>query len=270
MIMRRSYIVCSLLVLAVISHQPFKLEASPIKEVKNTRHDLIVPMSVEHDTCTVCHTDRIPWQLTPDGKKVLNSENRPDTPTSPPLWDTGRSVALSSYPVMHVLPLSEHPYNHPTGSSFVCLSCHDGALGTDMHGINVGEPRVAAAANLPFVGMSTPLGSPPLSRVDHPISIPYPRKSNGVFVPLNPTVTRSRYWALPDRHEDGITLPTTATSAYLDLPEGKHSTPEQRSTLIRTTEGMLECDSCHNPHREEIRPFLRVPSATLCLVCHDR
>jgi len=83
-------------------------------------------------------------------------------------------------------------------------------------------------------------------------------------------VTLSRYWALPDRHADGLTLPTAGASSYLDLPEGKISSPEMLSGLVRTSSGMVQCDSCHNPHSEKIRPFLRLPSATLCLVCHNR
>ena len=240
-----------------------RLFASPLEAVLQTGHNLIAPTAKEGNTCTVCHTDTIPWQ----SKKEAASEKKAVTP--PPLWDQNRS-AISPYRAIQTLPRSEHPYNHPTGTSMVCLSCHDGALGTDMHGINVGNPRIGAAADVPFNGMSGKRGAPPLSRVDHPISIPYPRKPNGKSTPLNPTVTQLRYWALPDRQDDGLVLPTSGTSQYLDLPVETVPDSEHLSSLVRTTGGMLECDSCHNPHSETVRPFLRVPSATLCLVCHDR
>ncbi|MFQ5949993.1 MAG: cytochrome c3 family protein, partial [Nitrospiria bacterium] len=200
-------------------------------------------------------------------KAVPPQEAQPKKASPPPLWN---SDGAKPYNVAAKLPLDKHPYNHPSGSSLICLSCHDGALGKDMHGINVDNPRIGAAGNIPWKGSVDARGTPPLSRVDHPISIRYPRKPSGVFVPVNPTVTRSRYWALPDRDVDGFTLPTSATSSYLDLPREEVSSPEFLSTLVRTTSGMMECDSCHNPHSEVIRPFLRVPSATLCLVCHDR
>lgn len=242
------------------------LKASSLEEVFETGHNLMTPTADAGMSCTVCHTDGIPWQKDKDtapGKKAAKIV------TPPPLWQQSHS-AISPYRAMQSLPPSEHPYNHPTGTSMVCLACHDGALGTDMHGINVDNPRVGAAPDVPFDGMTGKRGAPPLSRVDHPISIPYPRLPNGKFVPLNPTVTQLRYWALPDRQADGLVLPTSGTSQYLDLPVGAVSGSEHLSSLVRTTGGMLECDSCHNPHSEKIRPFLRVPSANLCLVCHDR
>jgi len=253
-------------ILIGLSGEVGRLFASPLEEVLQTGHNLIAPTAEGGNSCTVCHTDEIPWQMKKDG---ASGKKAAKVVTPPPLWDQRRS-AISPYRAMQRLPRGEHPYNHPTGPSMVCLSCHDGALGTDMHGINVDDPRVGAAANVPFDGMSGKRGAPPLSRVDHPISIPYPRKPNGKFAPLNPTVTQFRYWALPDRQADGLVLPTSGTSEYLDLPVGTVSSSEHLSSLVRTTGGMLECDSCHNPHSENVRPFLRVPSATLCLVCHDR
>ena len=246
--------------------------ASPLEEVNHTRHNLLGPSAKGLETCTVCHTDAIPWQSTTE----VGSKKLPESASVPPLWDSG-SASVSPFRATQTVPLREQPYNHPTGPSMVCLSCHDGALGTDMHGINVGNPRVGASANAPWNGIrsprwnrtSGPRESPALSRVDHPISILYPRKPNGVFVPQNPTVTRSRYWALPDRSAGGLTLPTSETSSYLDLPKGTTSV-EHLSALVRTTAGKMECDSCHDPHSESVRPFLRVPSKTLCLVCHDR
>ncbi len=246
-----------------------QIKASPLEEVKHTRHNLIVPMAEDGNSCTVCHTEAIPWRATSKQKKGETQAGKRKKVSQAPLWGNSPSKNMF-YRATQTAPLSEHPYNHPTGGSLVCLSCHDGALGTDMHGINVGNPRVGAAANVTFDGMAGPRGAPPLSRVDHPISIRYPRTPDGKFTPLNPTITRSRYWALPDRQAQGLVLPTSDISSYLDLPKGNLSSPEHLDTLVRTTGGMLECDSCHNPHSEAVRPFLRVPSATLCLVCHDR
>lgn len=268
--------VSAALILSILVTLGSKISASPLEEVELTRHNLIVPASQgdgsslrEKKSCTVCHTDEIPWESHNADKEgaVVNAGEKKAAPS--PLWDGARSSS-APYRVMQTAPLNEHPYNHPTGPSLVCLSCHDGALGADMHGINVGDVRVGASADVPFKGMSGPLSAPPLSRVDHPISIRYPRQPNGRFTPENPTVTLSRYWALPDRQAHGLVLPASGSSSYLDLPEVEVSGSEQLSSLVRTTGGMLECDSCHNPHSEKIRPFLRVPSATLCLVCHDR
>jgi predicted CXXCH cytochrome family protein len=250
-------------------------DASPLDEVIQSRHNLLVPSTAGSNSCTVCHTDAVPWQAAAPKKDPAAEESEidaaetapPRQPPAPPLW---ASHDAKSYSLAATLPSEKQPYNHPTGSSLTCLACHDGALGKDMHGINVDQPRIGAEANVPWGGTVGQRGAPPLSRVDHPISILYPRKPNGRFVPENPTVTLSRYWALPDRHGDGLTLPTAGASSYLDLPEGKVSSPEMLSGLVRTTSGMVQCDSCHNPHSEKIRPFLRVPAATLCLVCHNR
>jgi predicted CXXCH cytochrome family protein len=249
--------------------------ASPLEELAQSRHNLLVPSLSPSNSCTVCHTDAVPWQAT--DKKEPEASAAPETDaakipspkreTAPPLWV---SKGAKPYNITANLSHEKQPYNHPTGSSFTCLACHDGALGKDMHGINVDQPRLGAEANVPWNGTVGQRGAPPLSRVDHPISIPYPRKPNGRFVPESPTVTLSRYWTLPDQHADGLTLPTAGTSSYLDLPTENVSSPEVLSGLVRTTSGMVQCDSCHNPHSEKIRPFLRVPSATLCLVCHDR
>ncbi|MEO2055054.1 MAG: cytochrome c3 family protein [Nitrospira sp.] len=247
--------------------------ATPLDEVYQTRHNLVAPFLSSSNVCTVCHTESIPslggeqhGKGLAEGTKPVPGESGKRV-SSPPLWNTR---GAKPYDIAANLPLNKRTYNHPAGSSLVCLACHDGALGKDMHGINVGNPRVAAFGNIPWTGSVGAREAPPLSRVDHPISILYPRKPTGIFVPVNPTVTRSRYWALPNRHVGGFTLPTSGTSSYLDLPVENVSSAEHLSTLVRTSSGRVECDSCHDPHSEKVRPFLRVPSATLCLICHDR
>lgn len=259
-----------LFLIIVVLNASIQSEASPLDEVIQSRHNLLVPAGAASNTCTVCHTDAVPWQSAAPKKDPGDAEAGAPPEAAlpaPPLW---ASPGAKPYDLSATLAPEKQPYNHPTGSSLTCLACHDGALGKDMHGINVDQPRIGAEANVPWEGTVGQRGAPPLSRVDHPISILYPRKPNGRFLSENPTVTLSRYWALPDRHADGLTLPTAGASSYLDLPEGKVSSPEMLSGLVRTSSGMVQCDSCHNPHSEKIRPFLRVPSATLCLVCHNR
>ena len=243
------------------------LNASPLDEVIRSRHNLALPSLPPSTSCTICHIHPVPGapKATPaEGETAPPAEKAPN----PPLWSGHQETP---YRLTASLPAKNHPYNQPTGSSLTCLACHDGALAKDMHGINVNNPRLGAEATAPWKGGLTRREAPPLSRVDHPISILYPRKPNGQFVPENPTVTYARYWAIPDFRPDvGYVLPETATSSYLDLPKEKVSSPEILSNLVRTTSGRVECDSCHNPHSEKIRPFLRVPSSSLCLVCHDR
>lgn len=242
------------------------LHASPLDDVTRTRHNLALPSLPPSQACTICHIEPLPGAAGAP-KTEPTATDAPAAPKAParPRWSGGQETP---YRLTATLSGKNHPYNQPTGSSLTCLACHDGALAKDMHGINVDQPRVGAPATLSG-GISRREVSA-LARVDHPISVPYPRKPNGQFVPENPTVTYARYWTLPDLRPEGYVLPESGSSSYLDLPTEKVSSPELLSTLVRTTRGKVECDSCHNPHNENIRPFLRVPSASLCLVCHDR
>jgi hypothetical protein len=225
--LRRSVQIFFLIALVLTIY--IRSNASPLDEVIQSRHNLLVPSLSNSNSCTICHTDAVPWQAATQKKEPQNTtapegtaapEAAPVQPkevSAPPLW-----VPKGAKPYnLAATPSGGQPYNHPTGSSLTCLACHDGALGKDMHGINVDQPRLWAEANVPWNGTAGQRGAPPLSRVDHPISVLYPRKPNGMFVPLNPSVTFSRYWALPDRHSEGLTLPTAGTSSYLNLPTEK-------------------------------------------------
>lgn len=243
------------------------LNASPIDEVIRSRHNLALPSLPPSTSCTICHIHQIPGFASPPKTESTEAETSSQKMPNPPLWSSREETP---YRLTSAVSPRSHPYNQPTGSSLTCLACHDGALAKDMHGINVDTARIGAEANASWEGGLTRREAPPLSRVDHPISVTYPRKPNGMFVPENPSVTYARYWAIPDLRPEGYVLPEAGTSSYLDLPKEKVSSPEVLSNLVRTTSGRVECDSCHNPHSEKIRPFLRVPSSSLCLVCHDR
>lgn len=264
--MKRS--TCFLFILLFLLGTPFYLTGSPLEEVTRSRHNLLATSATAPTPCTVCHIDAVPLQpAAPEKEGGQSAPSRSEKGSVRPLWG---SSGAKPYTINAFLPDKKHPYNQPTGTSLTCLACHDGAVGTDMHGVNVEDPRLGAPASRSWKGGLVQREAPPLSRVDHPISIRYPRKPNGMFIPENPTVTLSRYWTIPDRHPEGFTLPNGDSSSYLDLPLERVSSPEILSTLVRTTSGRVECDSCHNPHSEKIRPFLRAPSATLCLICHDR
>jgi len=150
---------------------------------------------------------------------------------NPPLWD--EKTTVKSFEVA--------PLKYPSGPSSACLACHDDALATGLHGLN------------------------------HPIDMGYPRQPDGHFVPRNNTPDLARYWSVPDRTPSGVSMPTGPHSEYLYLPAGPDSQdPAVTSRLVRTTQGSVHCDSCHNPHNASIAPFLRANPKTLCLICHDR
>ena len=122
-----------------------------------------------------------------------------------------------------------------------CLSCHDGVIGNDIHGTKGGSEKI----------------------LDHPVNVLYPRESNGHYIPALPLPNELRYWSIPDQTEKGMILPTGPTSEY--FPNKTHPL-----LLVRTSHGMVNCGSCHNPHTSKIPAFLRESPKTLCLVCHNR
>lgn len=119
----------------------------------------------------------------------------------------------------------------PTGTSRLCLSCHDGTIAIGMLG--GGSEMIAMAG-----GISTlPLGASHLETDlsdDHPISIAY--DSNLVMQ--------------RDDLIDPMSLPSE-----IRLENG----------------GLLQCTSCHNPHKDPYGMFLVLSQqfSALCLACHD-
>lgn len=160
----------------------------------------------------------------------------PDTepPPPPPLWQRDAKAYAVSLAT--------------GGSSTACLGCHDGVLGQEVH----------------------QMGHPDAPKFDHPYNVVYPRRANGKFVPENPTVNQYRYWSIPDVRNGDLVLPTGPTSRLLAVPTGAASGALSGVHVVRTSEGRVQCDSCHNPHDNGSAPFLRAPARDLCFICHDR
>jgi predicted CXXCH cytochrome family protein len=165
----------------------------------------------ELDVCVFCHT---PHNATSDG----------------PLWNHGASVA--SYTPYYSSTLFT-PVGQPTGSSRLCLSCHDGtvALGLvssrltpiAMQGVNSAIPQ----GHTGFVG--TDLSA------DHPVSF--------------------SYQAAYANSGNALLPPSTLTGAV---------------RLDR--DGQMQCTSCHDPHNNQYGNFLVVDNSAngsaLCVYCH--
>ena len=227
--------------------------------VVQTPHNLTVSSLM--DPCGVCHTNGEPQ---PHPGKKEKSEK-----VIPPKWvKIGALENLHFSPKAHSFPGQN--LKRPIGSSHRCLSCHDGVVAMDAHVMGLREEG-ASDFNKFLDGFFEPLGGPgdrSFRFLDHPISISYPRKPNGQFKGNNTTPRMHRYWSIPDLSDEGITLPTGPQSSYLHLPTQEKAS--SRSLLVRTTGGLVECDSCHNPHNNEKAAFLRESGHSLCLICHDR
>lgn len=134
----------------------------------------------------------------------------------------------------------------PTGVSLACLSCHDGTIGLDViinpplaSSATATDTKIGACAAAGCHDAGTAAGGWDWSglnlgtdlRNDHPISILYDPTKDTKFV----AATGDKVGDLP-------------------LYSGK-----------------VQCGSCHNPHSEQNRPFLRKSNANsaLCLTCHN-
>ena len=184
---------------------------------------------------------------------------------TPPAWDKKNPTRTFSFRHITQPPLGKGtPGTKPFGPSFDCLTCHDGVLGNNVHqlgfsgSVPTGDPAAVEATQ---AGPQTP---------DHPDSISYPREPDGRPAGARADPKLKRYWSIPDRDENGVTLPTGPKSAALTLQNIDPNDPVAAAGLVRTFMGVIHCDTCHNPHNNDVRPFLRVPHKTLCLVCHDR
>ena len=172
----------------------------------------------------------------PEGSVPADRIASPDAepPPPPPLWQRGAKAYTVSLTT--------------GGSSTACLGCHDGVLGQEVH----------------------QMGTPDAQKFDHPYNVVYPRRANGKFVPERPTVNQYRYWSIPDLRNGDLVLPTGPTSRFLTIPTASASDATPGAYVVRTSEGRVQCDSCHEPHDNGSAPFLRAPAQDLCFICHDR
>ena len=182
-----------------------------------------------------------------------------------PAWDKENPThAFSLKHIMEPELGKGTPDTRPFGPSFDCLTCHDGVLGSNVHQLGFSG---SGPTNDPGTVKALQTG---MRITDHPDSILYPREPNGRLSSASTDPKLKRYWSIPDRDENGVTLPTGPKSTSLNLQNVDPTDPASASTLVRTFMGVIHCDTCHNPHNNDTRPFLRVPHKTLCLVCHDR
>jgi predicted CXXCH cytochrome family protein len=158
----------------------------------------------------------------------------------PPLWQRDARAYAVSRP-------SQPGVASTSDASNACLGCHDGVLGQEIHRTVTRDAKA----------------------FDHPTNVVYPRRPNGQFVPERPMVNQYRYWSIPDLRDGSLVEPTGPTSRLLTM-SAPTDTAYPVSHMVRTSQGMVQCDSCHDPHDNGSAPFLRAPSQDLCFICHDR
>ena len=190
-----------------------------------------------NQVCGVCHIPHV-------GGRTVTADDRTSQPL---LW--GRQMSAVTY-TMYTSPSLDGTVDaQPTGSSRLCLSCHDGSVALDLYhrrSVSVANEYIPTDYRVPGKPVTTPgtdFGA------DHPISITY-----------NPGTAPGQ-----DRALQPVTSPfpgTVAGQTIGDILEG----------------GKVQCSSCHDVHNVEVPSgagnLLRVwnnnpasPSA-LCLACH--
>ncbi len=213
---KRSFLLSclALLTFGLISTQAFA------GTIKDSAHDFSTS-NWTNRICEACHTPH-----SADGSV-----------TSSPLWN--HEVTQATYTVYSSGTLENTP-NQPSGTSKLCLSCHDGTVAVDSFGGTGGTPgeELTGSENL-----GTDLSN------DHPISIPYTTATSV--------------------SDGGLHDPATVNVSIGDAP-----LTDTISKLL-VPNGTVECASCHDVHNTFAvanTKLLKVTGASsdLCLACHNK
>lgn len=207
--------------------------------------------SSEEQVCIFCHT---PHNATPIR----------------PLWN--RAMPVQAYSIYTSRALDARP-GQPTGTSKMCLSCHDGTIAI---GAIASSPTPIALSG----GVTTiPLGPGHIGtdlRDDHPISFRY----DSTLAADDPKILNPN--SLPPEVKldlNGELQCTTCHDAHNDAFGSFLVMPSENSELCLVCHQMGEttipthdtCNSCHLPHSAPSGPYLlnREKIADTCLTCHD-
>ena len=151
-----------------------------------------------------------------------------------PLWN--KDIAGINYALYSMYSsssmVSAPPSSGPQGASRLCLSCHDGTIA-------LGAVLQPAGG----IAMTVPGGIPVMSSSNF-----------GTNLDKHHPVSFSYYDAKPGTN-----------------PELVPDAPATDSDLLFYGNGFMECATCHDPHDNSNKKFLRVPSSysALCTRCHS-
>jgi predicted CXXCH cytochrome family protein len=194
--------------------------------ISGSAHDFSVTSWSGGEICVVCHT---PHNAIPEDDA--------------PLWN--HEVTQATF-VMYDSPTFDSFVEgaQPSGSSKLCLSCHDGTVALDSFGDNIGSGSIFLPENSQaYIG--TDLSN------DHPISFVY-----------DPALAEL---------DGGLHDPTVQTVTIGSGEDTKGPLPIDDLMLY---DGMLQCASCHDVHNKFTVDYKLLKVTTdgseLCLKCHDK
>jgi len=233
------------------------MASAQINSVVNSKHNLSVSgtgsvrSTSEQEVCIFCHT--------PHNSAPIE-----------PLWN--RNVPVNTYRVYSSNSLKALP-GQPTGSSKLCLSCHDGtiALGSVL---NRQMPiRMRGGTTLMPPGTSN-LGTD--LRDDHPVSFRYDSQLAGKNTTLRDPNNLPSQIKLDANRE----LQCTACHDAHDNTWGSFLVMDNRNSQLCTSchnQGQTtitahqQCASCHQQHGAPSGPYLLKGSKVVdtCAACHS-
>jgi len=202
------------------------LSAVSFAEISGSVHDFSTSPFSGGQICIVCHTPH-------------NAE----TPVIPPLWN--HEVTTATY-IMYDSPTFDGgPIGQPSGSTLLCLSCHDGTVAVDSFGGATGTDFITGPENL-----GTDLSN------DHPISFTYD------------TALSATDGGLFDPGPGGPDV-TIGSGAF---------TRTGKIQDVMLQDDQLQCASCHDVHNDFVAggiggdPLLLISksSSEICLTCHNK
>ncbi|VAW63478.1 Cytochrome c family protein [hydrothermal vent metagenome] len=196
--------------------------------IVGTAHDLSANGYSGGEICVVCHT--------PHAADISVS--------TAPLWN--HAITTATFTMYSSPSLDATQDAQPTGTSKLCLSCHDGVTAIDSFGGNVGTIFMTNAAKA--------VGLDGLAN-DHPISIVY----DTTLSQLDP----------------GLHDPAVQT---VTIGAGGDKTRTGTVNDMMLSAGKVQCTSCHDVHNNFVgpgtndQPFLKVTKAgsQICLTCHNK
>jgi predicted CXXCH cytochrome family protein len=191
---------------------------APAADIRSTKHDLSISgtgdigASSENQVCIFCH---IPHR---EGSKMAY------------LWN--RSSPLNPYTPYDSSTLKAD-VGQPTGSSRMCLSCHDGTIA--LGAIASTPAEIPFKGGIRFMPDNRPSNLGTDLSDDHPVSFSYDTALSRENVEL----------------KDPALLP---------------------SVMRLENDHQLQCITCHDPHDDAFGRFLVMDNtaSSLCMACHDK
>ncbi len=224
--------------------------------VVNSPHNLsasgpgTIRSGIEQEICVFCHT---PHRAT----------------AIQPLWN--RNMPISAYRVYSSVTLSAVP-GQPTGSSKLCLSCHDGtvALGS----VKSRDQAIGMAGGITTLppgknNLGTDLSD------DHPISFRF----DTALVAKNPKLKDPRALPAGLKLDSQSNVQCSTCHDAHDNSRGKFLVMDNSSSQLcnachknnnTTVTGHQSCNSCHQSHSAPSGPYLLVAKTVTetCNTCH--